>query len=90
MLSNEEYQDTKRQLNNITSTGKSRQKIRTTLLEKLKEHEYATKFIPFEPLPHAQLFINRTTTEPILQQIIKAVTTSTEFTIDTESLYICA
>ncbi|CAF4550160.1 unnamed protein product, partial [Rotaria sp. Silwood2] len=86
MLSNEEYQDTKRQLNNITSTGKSRQKIRTTLLEKLKEHEYATKFIPFEPLPHIPFFINRTTTKPILQQIIKAVTTSTEFTMDTESI----
>ncbi|CAF1350896.1 unnamed protein product [Rotaria sordida] len=84
MLSEEEYQDTKRQLNNITATAKLRQKIRRILLKKLKEHEYATKFNPFEPLPHIQFFINRTTTEPILQQIIKAVTTSTEFTIDIE------
>ncbi|CAF1539767.1 unnamed protein product [Rotaria sordida] len=86
MLSEEEYQDTKRNLNNITATTKLRQKIRRILLKKLKEHEYATKFIPFEPLPHFQFFINRTTTEPILQQIIKAITTSTEFTIDIEPI----
>ncbi|CAF3266164.1 unnamed protein product [Rotaria sp. Silwood2] len=86
MLSSEEYQETKRQLRNITSTGKLRQTLRRSLLHKLKEHDYATKFTPFEPLPHTRFFINRITTEPVFDQIIKAATTSNEFTIDTESV----
>ncbi|CAF4655453.1 unnamed protein product, partial [Rotaria sp. Silwood2] len=54
----------------------------------IKEHEYATKFIPFEPLPHIPYFINRTTTERCLHQLIKAATVSPEFTLDTESMNI--
>ena len=46
------------------------------------------EFIPFEPLPHIQYFINRTTTEQCLRQLLQSATLSSEFTIDTESINI--
>jgi hypothetical protein len=89
MLSEQEYQATKQQLNALLDkTGKQYRTLRGNLRQKLKEHKYAVKYIPFEPLPHIPYFINRTTSEPTLNQLIQAATTSTEFILDTESALI--
>ncbi|CAF1647193.1 unnamed protein product, partial [Rotaria magnacalcarata] len=39
----------------------------------------------FQPLPYIPYFVNKTTTEPTLQQLIQAATSSSEFIMDTES-----
>jgi hypothetical protein len=83
MLSEKEHNHILNQLNQPSSTISSTTK--KNLRKKLKEHEYATKLAPFDPLPHIPYFINRTTSEKMLHQLIRAATMSTEFTIDTES-----
>ncbi|CAF5162219.1 unnamed protein product [Rotaria magnacalcarata] len=88
MLSNDEYRDIKWKLDNIPSTytGKSRQNYSKSLRKKLKEHQYASTYLPFTPLPHTLHYINRTTSEETLNQINQTVTTSLNFTLDTESI----
>ncbi|CAF3391694.1 unnamed protein product [Rotaria socialis] len=90
MLSNDEYRDIKWKLDNIpsTCTGKSRQNYSKSLRKKLKEHQYASTYLPFTPLPHTLHYINRTTSEETLNQINQTVTTSLYFTLDTESIQI--
>jgi hypothetical protein len=50
----QEYENIVWKLNNIPPTiiGKQRQNYRKVLRKKIKEHEYASKYEPFEPLPH--------------------------------------
>ncbi|CAF3104389.1 unnamed protein product [Rotaria socialis] len=88
MLSNDEYRDIKWKLDNIPSTytGKSRQNYSKSLRKKLKEHQYASKYLPFTPLSHTLHYINRTTSGETLNQINQTVTTSFNFTLDTESM----
>ncbi|CAM4765387.1 unnamed protein product [Rotaria magnacalcarata] len=50
------------------------------------EHQYASTYLPFTPLPHTLHYINRTTSEETLNQINQTVTTSFNFTLDTESI----
>jgi len=83
MLSEKEYNTILEQVKEPSSNISTN--TMKTLQRKLKEHKYSTKFAPFEPLPHIPDFINRTTTEQTLHQIIQAATMSSEFTIDTES-----
>ncbi|CAF3398651.1 unnamed protein product [Rotaria sp. Silwood2] len=90
MLSQKEYQETHLQLQHISTpvTSKSQRNLRKHLRNRIKEHDLAMQFPPFEPLPHIPYFINRITTEACLCQVIQAATASLEFTIDTESINI--
>ena len=90
MLSQQEYQKTKCQLKNIPKEihGPHRAHLRQRLKRKIKEHEYATTYDIFEPLPHISYFINRITSEKILNSLIQTATSTTEITIDTESINI--
>ncbi|CAF1575156.1 unnamed protein product [Rotaria magnacalcarata] len=71
-----------------TSTTKLQNNLRKRLTKQIKEHECALNYTSFVPFPYISYFINRTTTESCLHQIIKAATSSTEFTIDSESITI--
>jgi hypothetical protein len=88
MLSEPEYYTPLQQLNDIPpdTHGKSRRNLRQTLKKQIKEYEYNLKYEKFEPLPYIPYFINRKTTEPTLHQLTQAATSSSEFTIDTESM----
>ncbi|CAF4697554.1 unnamed protein product, partial [Rotaria sp. Silwood2] len=90
MLSEKEYQEIQLQLKHIPTpvSSKYQSNLRKRLRKQIKEHELATQFPPFEPLPHISYFINRITTEACLRQLIQAATVSLEFTIDTESINI--
>ena len=90
MLSEKEYQDTLWKLDNIPSTitGKQRRNLRVAFRKKLKEHQYASKYEPFQPLPHTYYYINRTTPDITLHQIIQIAQTTSNFTLDTESVNI--
>jgi hypothetical protein len=50
-------------------------------LKSLKEHIYASKYEHFEPFPHFIYYINQTTCEPTLNQIVQTATTSNTFYI---------
>ena len=90
MLSEKEYQDTLWKLDNIPSTitGKQRRNLRVAFRKKLKEHQYASKYESFQPLPYTYYYINRTTPDITLHQIIQIVQTTSNFTLDTESVNI--
>ena len=90
MLSQQEYQKTKCQLKNIPKEihGPHRAHLHQRLKRKIKEHEYATTYDIFEPLPHISYFINRITSEKILNSLIQTAISTTEITIDTESINI--
>ncbi len=83
MLSEREYKMIIDQLNEYSS--KIPTDTKKKLRKKLKEHEYATKLAPFEPLPHTLWFINHTTSEKTLHKLIEFANTATEFIVDTES-----
>jgi hypothetical protein len=70
MLSKQEYNKIIYQLNEPSS--KILTDTKKKLRKKLKEHEYSTKLAPFDPLPHIPYFINRTTSEQIVHQLIQA------------------
>ncbi|CAF1251708.1 unnamed protein product [Adineta ricciae] len=72
MLSTEELQHTHCLLNTLSSSS-------------LTTNTHATTYRPFEPLPHTSYFINRTTPDSILSELIRTATTTSEFTLDTES-----
>jgi hypothetical protein len=88
MLSESEYYTALHRLNDIPrdTHGKTRQNLRQTMKKQIKEYEYNLKYGKFEPLPFIPYFINKKTTEPTLHQLIQAATSSSEFTIDTESM----
>ncbi len=67
---------------------KEQSKISKRLKKRLKEHDYATTYNLFEPLPYIPYFLNRTTSTQILNSLIRAAQTTTEITIDTESINI--
>ena len=83
MLSKKKYDDIVNKMNEIPSTISTN--TRKNLQKQRQEHEYSSKFAPFEPLPHIPNFINRTTTEQTLNQLIQAASMSSDFSIDTES-----
>ena len=83
MLSNREIEHIKAKLMNNSSRN-----LRRKLKKKLIEHEYASKYQPFNPLPHHLQFINRTTSEEKLHQMIQVANVSTMFFLDTESTLI--
>ena len=88
MLSTEEYEDIKYQLNNIPEgiTGQRRKNLRQELKNKLDEHHYAIQYPPFTPLPHTTFFINHDTAEKTLFHLIGITIISNIITIDTESV----
>lgn len=88
MLSEDEYYTALHQLHNIPSRyqGTKRQNYRRRLKKQIKEYEYNIKYTQFTPLPHIPYHVNRNTPVPILRQLIQAATSSTEFTLDTESM----
>lgn len=90
MLSEQEYNNIQWQLDHIPSTitGKQRQNLRANLRKKLKEHQLASTYPPFEPLPHSLYFINYATPEHTLHELIQMITSSSNFTLDTESVNI--
>lgn len=88
MLSAPELQRTNELLTTLPSTSLTtaqQRNLRRQLRHKLKEHHSATTYPSFQPLPHRSYFINRTTSDSILNELIQAATTSTAFTLDTES-----
>ena len=80
MLSNREIKQIRSKLRNNPSKN-----LRRKLKKKLTEHEYASKYLPFEPLPHHLQFINETTSEQTLYRMIEIASSSTTFLLDTES-----
>ncbi|CAF1673377.1 unnamed protein product, partial [Adineta ricciae] len=88
MLSEDEYYTALHQLHNVPSKyrGTQRQNYRRRLKKQIKEYEYNIKYTQFTPLPYIPYHVNRKTPIPILQQLIQAATSSTEFTLDTESM----
>ncbi|CAF3385035.1 unnamed protein product [Rotaria sp. Silwood2] len=90
MLSKQEHDKTVWQLEHMSReiTGKYRKNLRSTLNRKIHEHDLSSTYSPFEPLPYIPYFVNRTTPEQTLHQLIQAATTSNEFTLDTESVNI--
>ncbi|CAF4564905.1 unnamed protein product [Rotaria socialis] len=56
--------------------------------DKLHEHEFASRFPPFQHYHYQQYFINYNTSEQTLQHLIEAVKNSTSFTLDIESVCI--
>ena len=90
MLSEAEYYTAIYNLNNIPSDihRDHRQNYKQTLKKQIKEYEYNLKYGKFEPLPYIPYFINRTTSEPVLNQLIQAASSVSEFIIDTESINI--
>ncbi|CAF1517769.1 unnamed protein product [Adineta ricciae] len=88
MLSEDEYYTALHHLHNVPSKyqGTQRQNYRRRLKKQIKEYEYNIKYTQFTPLPYIPYHVNRNTPIPILQQLIQAATSSTEFTLDTESM----
>jgi hypothetical protein len=88
MLSAREVEQIHEELDNMPSsiTGKNRHNRRATLKKKLTEHTYASQYPPFTPLSHHRYYINRSTTENTLRELIHAAEVSTIFTLDTESI----
>lgn len=66
-------------------TALQRKSFERTIRKKLKEHDYASTYQPFEPLPYELVFINRTTEIETLTRIINLIDDTTLFTLDTES-----
>ena len=83
MLSHQELRNIRRQLEDNPSKN-----LRKKLKKKLKEHEYASMYQPFTPLPHQRHFINRKTEEQTLIELIQVATDSTIFLLDTESVLV--
>ena len=88
MLSATEYHRAKYDFEHIPSsmTGKRRQNYRSHLRKRIKEHEYASRFPPFNPPVHRLYFINRVTAHDVIQYAIDAANSSTLFTMDSESV----
>lgn len=81
MLSKQELQNIQRALANNPSKSAERK-----LRNKLIEHDYASKYPPFSPLTHHQHFLNKTTSEQTLHQLIDAAKISEIILLDTESI----
>ncbi|CAF3223539.1 unnamed protein product [Rotaria socialis] len=90
MLSEAEYYTALQNVHNIPShiQVQHRQNYTKLLKKQIKEYEYNLKYDNFQPLPYIPYFVNKTTTEPTLQQLIQAATSSSEFIMDTESINI--
>ncbi|CAF3521680.1 unnamed protein product [Rotaria socialis] len=88
MLSEEEYYTALQKLHNIPSHlhGNNRQNYKQVLKKQIQEYEYNLKYGNFEPLPYIPYFVNNITTEQTLHQLIQASSSSSEFTLDTESI----
>lgn len=88
MLSENEYNDILWKIDHIPTniTGRRRQNLRRCFKKKIVEHEFASKFPKFEAPPHEKFFINRTTSESTLMQLIEQIQLSSTFTLDTESV----
>lgn len=87
MLSPKEHARLIDQLEYISrsSITKDKQTYQREIKKKLKEHEYASRFAPFEPSYSDLIFINRTTSTDTLNRVIDLVNSSSWFTLDTES-----
>ncbi len=83
VLSPEEINDIHYQLNNMSSsfTNKRKSELRHELNKVLKEHKYASTYLPYEPTGYEVVFVNRITS------INTLITLDTKiFTLDTESI----
>ncbi|CAF4720188.1 unnamed protein product, partial [Rotaria socialis] len=90
MLSETEYYTALQNVYNIPShiQVQHRHNYAKLLKKQIKEYEYNLKYDNFQPLPYIPYFVNKATTEPTLQQLIQAATSSSEFIMDTESINI--
>jgi hypothetical protein len=88
MLSPEEINDIHYQLNNIPSsfTNKRKRELRHELNKVLKEHEYASTYLPYEPTEYEVVFINRITSINTLITLDAKIKETNIFTLDTESI----
>lgn len=88
MLSAAELQQTHDQLQQLSSsslTTAQQRNRRRELRQILKAHNYATTYPPFESLPHLIHFVNHTTPDTLLNELLHTATTSSVFLLDTES-----
>jgi hypothetical protein len=88
MLSPEDINDIHYQLNNIPSsfTNKRKSQLRRELNKVLKEHKYASTYLPYEPTAYEVVFINRTTSINTLVSLDTKIKETKIFTLDTESI----
>ncbi len=90
MVSPEEINDIHYQLKHIPSslTDKRKRELRHELNKVLKEHKYASTYLPFEPTGYEIVFVNRKTSiDTLIALDIKTKQTNI-FTFDTESITI--
>jgi hypothetical protein len=80
MLSTKEIKEIHQRLDKNPSKN-ARKKLR----KRLTEHEYASKYPPFTPLSYDQRFVNRTTSEDTLVDLIRRAKEASIFLLDTES-----
>jgi hypothetical protein len=88
MLSPEDINDIHYQLNNIPSsiTNKRKSELRHELNKVLKEHKYASTYLPYEPTEYEVVFVNRTTPIYTLVTLDTRIKETKIFTLDTESI----
>ena len=80
MLSTKEIKEIHQRLDENPSKN-TRRKLR----KRLTEHEYASKYPPFSPLSYDQRFVNRTTSQNTLVDLIRRAEEASIFLLDTES-----
>ena len=80
MLSTKEIAEIRQRLD-----AKLSKNTRKKLKKMLTEHKYASKYPPFTPLSHRRCFVNRTTSENTLLDLIRSAEIAPIFLLDTES-----
>jgi len=90
MLSPEQLNAIHHQLNNIPSsyTNKRKNELRRELNKVLREHKYASTYLPYEPTEYEIIFINRLTSINTLITLDTKINETKIFTLDTESVAI--
>jgi len=90
MLSIEEIDHINDQLQHIpdTLTSKRKHSLRHDLNKQLQEHNYASRYPPYQPTPYEIVFINRTTTSDVLIQLDQEIQQVKHFMLDTESVMV--
>lgn len=90
MLSTEELNHIHNQLNHLSNslTTKQKRSIRHNLKKQLQEHNYASKYPPYQPTSYGIIFINRTTTTDVLIRLDQEIKEAEKFMLDTESVMV--
>ncbi|CAF1039701.1 unnamed protein product [Didymodactylos carnosus] len=85
LLTNEEYEQAKNRLHDITLANQLTANKRKQLRKRIKDYEYSLKYLPFEPTYYIIKYINKTTEILNLEKYILDSKNATRFIIDTES-----